>query len=157
MEINSTYRHLFERYGVLGNSAEVKTSYRPLYRPDKIEDFAGVERYDKNAAELIAELKHLQTALVAYRQDLVKRYNELATMASRERISLKRRRTYEGAVRYTLSVYTVYEDGTESFRGCKNYSGRERHAAIAEFERLCAEHRNAEAVKDIAVPEWERR
>lgn len=156
MELNETYAPLFERYGSPTRSAEFSRSYTHLYRPDLIESVESVASYDGQAARVIAECQRLIEQMTAYRQDLVIRYNELATMTSREEITLERINCY-GSISYYLRFATVYEDGTRCETASERYEGKQRHKAIARFEALKKERRNAEFIKDIDKKQWERR
>lgn len=153
----SSYKErLFTRYGSPSREADIRlTGY--LIRPDDMPDFAKVKYYDDYAARLIAGAKRLIADLTEYRQDLYKRYNDLATMPSRDRLSLKRTRTSYGDISYDVTIVTVYDDGTETIKLIEHYAGRERHKAIARFEELKKQYNGIEAVKDIEKPKWERR
>ena len=85
MENKEGYSALFERYGSPSEEAEIRF-YGYLTRPDKLDTFKRIRDNDDSAARMIADCKHLVAQLTAYRQDLAKRYNELATMPSRDRL-----------------------------------------------------------------------
>lgn len=155
MELNKIYAPLFERYGSPTRSAEFSRSYTHLYRPDLIESVESVASYDRQAKRVIAECQALIEQMTAYRQDLAARYNELVTMLSREEIKLERV-NYYGSISYYLRFTTVYEDGTRCETASERYDGKARHKAIARFEALKKERRNAEFIKDIAKKQWER-
>ena len=155
MEIeNKAYSPLFERYGSPSREAEIRL-YGYLTRPDKLDTFDRIRHMDDNAARLIADCKRLVTQHSAYRQDLAARYNELVTMLSREEIKLERVNCY-GSISYYLRFTTVYDDGTRCETASERYDGKARHKAIARFEALKKERRNAEFIKDIAKKQWER-
>lgn len=155
MELNKIYAPLFERYGSPTRSAEFSRSYTHLYRPDLIESVESVASYDRQAKRVIDECQALIEQMTAYRQDLAARYNELVTMLSREEIKLERVNCY-GSISYYLRFTTVYEDGTRCETASERYDGKARHKAIARFEALKKERRNAEFIKDIAKKQWER-
>lgn len=156
MELNKIYAPLFERYGSPTRSAEFSRSYTHLYRPDLIESVESVASYDGQAKRVIAECQALIEQMTAYRQDLAARYNELVTMLSRDQLVLERVPNYSGKITYCIRFFTVYEDGTRCETASERYDGKARHKAIARFEALKKERRNAEFIKDIAKKQWER-
>lgn len=154
MDISSaSYSPLFEQYGSLRREAEVKM-YGYLVRPDKLDTFKSVQHMDANAARLIAECKRLVTQLTAYRQDLAKRYNELATMPSRDRLLLERVPKYNGKIEYYIRFFTDYEDGTTVNTASEVFEGRERSKAIARFEELKKQRPGIKAEKRIEKRSW---
>lgn len=155
MENEKSYSALFERYGSPSEEAEIRF-YGYLTRPDKLDTFKRIRDNDDRAACLIADCKRLVTQLTAYRQDLVKRYNELATMPSRDRLLLERVPHYSGKIVYCIRFFTDYEDGTTVCTASEAFEGRDRHKAIARFEELKKQRPGIEAIKDIEKRSWER-
>ena len=156
MEIeNKAYSTLFERYGSPSRNAEI-TLRGYLALPGTLDTFDRIRHMDDSAARLIADCKRLVTQLSAYRQDLAARYNDLATMLSRDQLVLERVPSYSGKITYYIRFFTVYEDGTRCETASERYDGKARHKAIARFEALKKERRNAEFIKDIAKKQWER-
>lgn len=156
MEIeNKAYSPLFERYGSPSREAEIRL-YGYLTRPDKLDTFDRIRHMDDNAARLIADCKHLVTQLSAYRQDLAARYNDLATMPSRDRLVLERVPNYSGKITYYIRVFTDYEDGTTVNTSSETFEGRDRHKAIARFEEIRKQRPCIEAEKRIDKKQWER-
>lgn len=156
MEIeNKAYSPLFERYGSPCREAEIRL-YGYLTRPDKLDTFDRIRHMDDSAARLIADCKRLVTQLSAYRQDLAARYNDLATMPSRDRLVLERAPTYSGKIAYYIRFFTDYEDGTTVNTASETFVGRDRHKAIARFEELRRQRPGIEAEKRIDKKQWER-
>lgn len=150
-----SYSALFQRYGSPSREADIRISGY-LTRPDQLDTFDRIKRQDETAARLIADCKRLVSQLIEYRQDLAARYNELATMPSRESIELQRQRGYSGGVTYYIRFWTQYEDGTRVCTAQESYCGKERHKALARFEELKKQHPGIEAVMDIEKRSWER-
>ena len=156
MEVDSkAYSPLFERYGSPCREAEIK-QYGYLTRPDKLDTFERIRHMDDNAARLIAECEALVTQLTAYRQDLVTRYNELATMARQDRVLLERCPKYDGKIVYYVRMFTDYEDGTTVNTSSERFEGRDRRKAIARFEEIQKQRPGIEATKDIEKRSWEK-
>lgn len=152
---NKAYSPLFERYGSPSREAEIRL-YGYLTRPDKLDTFGNIEDADREAARLIADCKRLVTQLLAYRQDLAARYNDLATMPSRERLALERVPNYSGKIAYYIRFFTDYEDGTTVNTSSERFEGRDRHKAIARFEEIRKQRPGIEAEKRIDKKQWER-
>ena len=155
MENDKSYSELFNRYGSPSREADIRISGY-LTRPDRLDTFDRIRYQDDRAARLIADCKRLVSQLIEYRQDLAARYNELATMPSRESIELQRQRGYSGGVTYYIRFWTQYEDGTRVETATETFSGKDRHKAIARFEELKKQRPGIEAVKDIEKRSWER-
>ena len=131
-----SYRdELFTRYGSQSKEAEVNIWGR-LYLPEESRSFEDVRRQDDRAARLISECEHLITQLREYRQDLAKRYNDLATMPSTKSIELQRYKSYYGNVEFYIRHWTTYSDGTKTETETEKFSGKERHLAIKRFKEL---------------------
>ena len=155
MENDKSYSELFNRYGSPSREADIRISGY-LTRPDRLDTFDRIRYQDDRAARLIADCKRLVSQLIEYRQDLAARYNELATMPSRESIELQRQRGYSGGVTYYIRFWAQYEDGTRVETATETFSGKDRHKAIARFEELKKQRPGIEAVKDIEKRSWER-
>lgn len=154
-KLNAAYSSLFERYGSPCREAEIKL-YGYLTRPDALDTFERIRHMDVNAARLIAECKRLVTQLTAYRQDLVERYNELATMPSRDRVLLERYPKYDGKIVYYVRMFTDYEDGTTVNTSSEAFEGRDRRKALARFEEIRKQRPGIEAEKHIEKRSWEK-
>lgn len=145
----ANYNSLFERYGSACSEADIKI-YGYLTRPDKLDTFERIRYMDDSAARIIADCKRLVNQLTTYRQDLAKRYNELATMPSRDRLLLERVPKYNGKIVYYIRFFTDYEDGTTVNTASEVFEGRDRSKAIARFEELKKQRPGIDAEKRIA-------
>lgn len=144
-----SYREeLFTRFGSPSKEAEVKI-YGWLTVPENSRSFEEVRRQDDKAARLIAECEHLITQLREYRQDLAKRYNDLATMPSKQSIELQRYKAYQGNVTFYIRHFTTYADGTKCETETETFSGKDRHKAIKRFAELQKQHPGIEAKSNI--------
>lgn len=144
----ANYNSLFERYGSTCSEADIKI-YGYLTRPDKLNTFERIRYMDDSAARIIADCKRLVSQLTTYRQDLAKRYNELATMPSRDRLLLERVPKYNGKIVYYIRFFTDYEDGTTVNTASEVFEGRDRSKAIARFEELKKQRPGIDAEKRI--------
>ena len=144
-----SYREeLFTRFGSPSREAEVKI-YGWLTVPENSRSFEEVRRQDDKAARLIAECEHLITQLREYRQDLAKRYNNLATMPSKQSIELQRYKAYQGNVTFYIRHFTTYADGTKCETETESFSGKDRHKAIKRFAELQKQFPGIEAKSNI--------
>ena len=144
-----SYREeLFTRFGYPSKEAEVKI-YGWLTVPENSRSFEEVRRQDDEAARLIEECEDMITQLREYRQDLAKRYNDLATMPSKQSIELQRYKSYRGNVTFYIRYFTTYADGTKCETGAEEYSGKDRHIAIKRFAELQKQHPGIEAKSNI--------
>lgn len=151
-----SYTELFQRYGSPSDTADIRlTAY--LTRPDKLDSFDRVRRFDDSAARMIADCKRTVSQLVEYRQALAARYNALATMPSRDSLELQRYASYsDKRITYYIRRRRTYEDGTSVEVDCESFSGKDRRAAFARFDALLKEHPGIEHTKDIERRPWER-
>ena len=108
-----------------------------------------MRRQDDKAARLIEECEDMITQLREYRQDLAKRYNDLATMPSKESIELQRYKSYHGNVEFYIRHWTTYSDGTKTETKTERFSGKERHKAIKRFAELQKQFPGIEAKSNI--------
>ena len=144
-----SYREeLFTRFGSPSREAEVKI-YGWLTVPENSRSFEEVRRQDDKAARLIEECEDMITQLREYRQDLAKRYNDLATMPSKESIELQRYKPYCGNVEFYIRHWTTYSDGTKVETKTERFSGKERHKAIKRFAELQKQFPGIEAKSNI--------
>lgn len=144
-----SYREeLFTRYGRPSGQAEIRLQ-QWLYAPETCRSFDEVQRQDDRASRLIADCEHMITQLREYRQDLARRYNDLATMPSRQRIELQRYKSYRGNVEYYVRRWTIYEDGTEQETETETFSGKDRHKALKRFAELQKQHPGIEVKSNI--------
>lgn len=150
-----SYADLFQRYGSPSKTADIKI-WGWLTAPESCNDFNQIEQYDKSAARLIADCKHLVAQLTEYRQALAARYNALATMPSHDSITLQRYVNCDHRVTYYIRHWRHYEDGTKIETDTERYPGKERHKALARFDELLKQHPGIEATRDIERKSWER-
>lgn len=144
-----SYREeLFTKYGSPSGQAEIRMQ-QWLYAPETCRSFDEVRRQDVRASKLISDCEHLITQLREYRQDLAKRYNDLATMPSKQSIELQRYKAYQGNVTFYIRYFTTYADGTKCETGTEEYSGKDRHIAIKRFAELQKQHPGIEAKSNI--------
>ena len=144
-----SYREeLFTRFGSPSKEAEVKI-YGWLTVPENSRSFDDVRRQDDKAARLIAECEHLITQLREYRQDLAKRYNDLATMPSKQSIEFQRYKSYRGNVTFFIRHFTTYADGTKCETETEEFSGKDRHIALKRFAELQKQFPGIEAKSNI--------
>lgn len=146
---------IFTRYGSPCKEADIKF-YSWLNRPDNCKTFEEIRHNDERAARLIAECKHMVSLMIEYRQDLAARYNQLATMPSKDSVMLQRHKSYNNSVNYYIRFFTEYEDGTKVETATETYAGAERHKALKRFEELQKQRPGIEYVKDIEKKQWER-
>lgn len=150
-----SYEHLFTIHGSITNAADVGIKGY-LTRPEALRTMSNVERQDKTAARIISECSQLIADLSDYRQALCKRYNALATMASRPGVEIQRYRGYRNEITYFVRQYTIYEDGTRVETTAEKFCGKDRSKAIARFEEIKRQNPGIESVKDIARKSWEK-
>ena len=144
-----SYREeLFTRFGSPSKEAEVKI-YGWLTVPENARSFEEVRRQDDKAARLIEECEDMITQLREYRQDLAKRYNDLATMPSKESIELQRYKSYHGNVEFYIRHWITYSDGTKVETKTERFSGKERRKAIKRFAELQKQFPGIEAKSNI--------
>lgn len=144
-----SYREeLFTRYGSPSKEARIEL-FTWLSVPETCRSFDDVRHQDDKAARLISECEHLITQLREYRQDLAKRYNDLATMPSKESIELQRYKSYHGNVEFYIRHWTTYSDGTKTETKTERFSGKERHKAIKRFAELQKQFPGIEAKSNI--------
>ena len=141
-------KELFTRYGNPSKEAEIKL-YTWLNVPEECRNFDDVRHQDDRAAMLIKECEHLITQLREYRQDLAKRYNDLATMPSKQSIELQRYKAYQGNVTFYIRHFTTYADGTKCETETEKFSGKDRHKAIKRFAELQKQFPGIEAKSNI--------
>lgn len=150
-----SYRNLFQRYGSPSKEAEIRIWYC-LQRPEALDTFDRIKHYDSQAAQLVAQCKKLIEDMSEYRQDLAARYNQLATMPSRQRIKLERYVKYDNRKFYYIHHFTDYEDGTSVETKTETFPGTERRAALAKFAELKKNFPGIVAEMDIEKKSWEK-
>lgn len=149
------YKDLFTRYGAPSKEADIRINYY-LLRPDTLDTFDRIARYDKLAAGLISQCRAMIEDMIEYRQALAGRYNQLATMPSTPRLRLERYVNYDGRKTYYIRHYTDYADGTSVETQTETFCGKERRAALARFDALKKEFPGIAAEMDIEKKSWEK-
>lgn len=150
-----SYRDLFQRYGSPSKEAEIRVCYW-FQRPEDLTTYDTIRLYDGKAAQLITQCNRLIEAMKEYRQDLAARYNQLATMPSRQRIKLERYVKYDNRKFYYIHHFTDYEDGTSVETETETFPGTERRAALARFAELKKNFPGITAEMDIEKKSWEK-
>lgn len=150
-----TYAEFYSRYGIQTNEYNHEVwiyGRRPadIYKLDVLQD------EDKRSADKIAELESLIDCLKQHRQAIAARYQELSTAPTVPVITLKLTKTSYNGIRYTLTEYRQYLDGTRTEISHTTYSGKERHKAIADFNAAVKAHPGITAEMDITKGRWER-
>ena len=130
-----------------------------LVNPLKKTDPKQLLYWDGYAAQDIAKAEELIQTLKEYRQAIAERYSQLATMPYKIRLELVRQASWYGygkGVTYHIAIKKIYQDGTEQDELRENFTGKERHKALARFEELKKQRPGIEAIKDIEKSQWER-
>lgn len=130
-----------------------------IKKPDKIKSFSEIQLYDKKAICEIESLKQKIELLQEYRAELYNRFQEINSVNYHKRITLKReRRYYENKVYYHLIVERVPDRAdVENIKlRFDAYEGKQRHEAIKMFNLLCKQNPQAEHIKNIDIPKYER-
>lgn len=125
-------------------------------KPEKLATAKEVVSRDQNAARDIAAFEALIADLREYRQALAARYAALETMPYKRLLKLEREPDRGHGVRYYISVYRIFEDGTKGSELFERYDGKQRRDALKRFEALKKQYPGIEAVKDIERRSWER-
>jgi len=150
-----SYEKLFTRFGSPSKEAEIRiTGY--LQHPAKL-TLDRIPYNDQVAARVIASCEGMIEKMKEYRQALAARYAELSTASYRLRLELKREAGwYRKGITYYVTIYKIYEDGTEIEELREHYPGKERHKALSRFEELKKQRPGIETTKDIEKRSWER-
>ena len=149
-----SYTELFHRYGSPSKDAEIRILYY-LQRPEALDTFDKIKRYDGQAAQIVAQCKKLIEDMSEYRQDLAGRYKQFATMPSR-RLKLERYVNYDNKKLYYIRHFTDYDDGTSVETETEEFPGKDRRAALARFAELKKQYPGIVAETDIERKSWER-
>ena len=150
-----SYTELFHRYGSPSKDAEIRILYY-LQRPEALDTFDKIKRYDGQAAQIVAQCNKLIEYMSEYRQDLAARYNQLATMPSRRRLKIERYINYDNKKFYYIRHFTDYDDGTSVETETETFPGKERRAALARFAELKKQYPGIVSEMDIDKKAWER-
>lgn len=135
------------------------TLKRVCFQPYDFENVADIERlknFDAWALNDIKAAEELISAAKDYRLKLAARVQELMTMESHTRVTLKRERRYSGHVYFFLTTEKVYPDGSAAVVERTTYEGKDRHTAIRAFRKMKEQFPKYEFVEDISKGKWER-
>ena len=128
-----------------------------LIDPTKKTDTSQLLYLDSYAARAIAAAESLIETLKEYRKAIAERFAQLATMPYTIRLELVRRAAWNGkGVTYHITITKTFEDGSTVDELQENFTGKERHKALARFEELKKQRPGIEAVKNIEKSPWER-
>lgn len=151
------FEQLFTKYGSPCKDVIDKTLYLHFYHPEKLDKVSEVARYDKRAAEDIADLERYIEQLKVYRVALAERYNYIATAPTTPVVELKRYRNYSTKkVTYYLNIYTRdLNTNKDTLETTQTYPGTDRKQALKDYEKYIASHPGIIAIKDIEKSRWE--
>lgn len=154
---NKLFKEFFMQYGTYREEYHTQHLYLSAEHPSNIYTLEGVQKYIKRADDNITELQKYIDMMQAYKMELVKRYNYILTVPTKEKILLKRHKQYRGNVYYYIIFISVnLETGEETETDRKTYKGSERKQAFADFEKIAKEHKNAIIQKDIEKSRFEK-
>lgn len=126
-------------------------------KPESIYELDRVQSRDRYVAEDIKKLEALLADLKEYRQDLARRYSELATMTYTYKLYLVREKSWSTKkVSYTVRLARVLPDGKEIDEQKEVFSGFERKQAFELFSDLKKARPGIETVQDTNKKQWEK-
>ncbi len=134
--------------------------YCYLLRSDKLDSLKRVEQYDKSAKDFIKGLKAYITVLEEYRQSLYDRAQfiiQSQTVYEMHLCITRRIDYYHNRKYYTVTIYKAYNVSGIGYDKIlsEEYTGKERHKALARFEELKKLYPNILTKKDIDKSKWE--
>lgn len=151
-----SYREHFRYYGS-GNDTCQRQMWILFYKPESIYDLSYIQQRDKYAADDIKKLESMIEDLKEYRQDLAKRYAELATTTYTYKLYLVRDKSWStNKVSYTVRLARVLPDGKEIDEQKEVFAGTERKKAFELFAQIKKERPGIEAIQDTDKKQWER-
>ena len=130
-----------------------------IISPKTINDIDNIAYYDNYAQRRIKEAEAMIASLQAYRLMLCSRAEEFAAAPWQLELELRREYNYyRKIVTYQLTLYRVYDvegiDPQEIER--RNYTGKERHKALADYAAELKARPGIIARKEIKKGPWER-
>lgn len=128
--------------------------YLHTFWPERVYDLGRLRDYDKEMSMRIKDLEKIIEDLKVFRRMYADRYNELCGMHSVPVVKLKRYK--DDYVTYTMTTCRRLDNGQEIEVKYKNYDGKDRRQAIADYEKYVKEHPGIIAEKDIAKGKWEK-
>lgn len=130
-----------------------------IISPKSINDIDTIAYHDNYAQRRIKEAEAMIASLQSYRLMLCGRAQEIAAAPWHLELELKREyHYYRKAVTYQLTLYRVYDaDGIEPQEiERRNYTGKERHKALADYAAELKARPGIIARKEIEKGPWER-
>lgn len=125
--------------------------------PDTIYELKYIQQRDRFAEQDIKRLEALLSNLKEYRQDLARRYSELASMPYTYKLYLVREKSWSTKkVSYTVRLARVLPDGKEIDEQKEVFSGSERKQAFELFADLKKARPGIETVQDTNKKQWEK-
>lgn len=118
--------------------------------PKKLQTYDGYLKRD--IERLQATIKQIEE----HRKKLYLHTQQLASSQYSLKLSLIRRKDYNGKVFYYITLAKVFPEIGEQKMIDETYPGTERHNAIKRFEDLKKQYPGAEHIKDIEKARWER-
>lgn len=133
--------------------------YADIISPNGINDIDNIAYYDNYAQRRIKEAEAMIASLQSYRMMLCSRAQEIAAAPWHLELELRREYNYyRKIVTYQLTLYRVYDvdgiDPQEIER--RNYTGKERHKALADYAAELKARPGIIARKEIEKGPWER-
>lgn len=124
--------------------------------PETIYDLKRIQQRDRFVESDIKKLESVLADLKEYRQDLSRRYSELAAMTFSYRLYLVRDKSWSTKkVSYTVRIVRVFPDGTEIDELKEVFSGADRKKAFDRFSELKKSRPGIEAIQDTQKKRWE--
>lgn len=115
-----------------------------------------LQKYDNYLKSDIADLQAAIKQIEDHRKKLFLHSQKLSSSQYTLKLSLSRRKNYNGKVFYHIALSKVFSEIGEQKIIDETYPGTERHNAIKRFEELKKQYPGAEHIKDIEKARWER-
>ena len=148
-----SYRDRF-RYGHDGYAH--KQLWIHFQDPFTIYELPNIQQRDHYAAQDINDLEGLIAELKEYRQDLARRYSELASMPYTYKLYLVREKSWSTKkVTYTVRLARVLPDGKEIDEQKEVFSGSDRKKAFELFSQIKKSRPGIDVVEDTQKKQWE--
>lgn len=119
-------------------------------------DFKRLQTYDGYLKRDIERLQATIKQIEEHRKKLFLHSQKLASSQYTLKLSLSRRKNYNGKVFYYIALSKVFSEIGEQKIIDEKYPGTERHNAIKRFEELKKQYPGAEHIKEIEKARWER-
>ena len=115
-----------------------------------------LQKYDNYLKSDIADLQATIKQIEDHRKKIFLHSQKLASSQYTLKLTLNRRRNYNGKVFYYVALSKVFPEIGEQKIIAETYPGTERHNAFKRFEELKKQYPGAEHIKDIEKARWER-